>query len=774
MNRSRAIMGVLVGGCLFTIFIAVMFYSEYKEINRIYNEQSRFGHDLVEIRDNVTLNSMGSISAPYDLNFEIVDLMRNIGALSASYDGGDSRLVFFKDEARIILGDFYNSALEVSSTLESLVGVIVARESVFSGLGVHDEASKFVISQFSSSEAMDGIVGNREKFASILVDLLQQQKDYLSVLLSHENVEFVEEGERRLLSLASSARDYAVFSIFGSFFLVTCCGAVLAHQRKKELVENNRIFKEAADRMEAATKTKSLFLATMSHELRTPMNGVLGIAQLAHDGTKEVDTKRHIKTILESGEHLVTILNDILDFSKSEDGKMTLESSLFSFDSILDSIDVAIKPLATSKNISLQFVSRIPKDATVEGDPSRVRQILFNLVGNAVKFTNQGGVTVSLDVVSEREGVSIKVLDTGVGIAPDRIDKVFNPFEQADTSTTRKFGGTGLGLSIVKQLVDVMGGDISVFSRVNVGTEFTLKLPLRVFVQNNTNDDGVVQVQSEVPDGVSPKLKILVVEDNKVNALVLKKMCEGDGHSVICVGDGLSAIDLLKESVFDLILMDNHMPLLNGIEAIKIIRKDLGLTTCIFACTADVFKEAHEAFIDAGANYVLTKPLQFSSLKKAMVSKHSLILGADIPGDSNVVSIARLPLNELPMTEEELTSSELINGGFDEEVKTEILQSLIAEVNKNIDIIIESVAEESLEDLFRALHSVKGVALEVGLKNVSRLSATTESIARGGSMPSYDELQMLVNLLLVNSHQAERMLGFEQDSSVSGGLNDQV
>lgn len=462
MKRVNLLLTFLVVGFLGSVLSTILFFSEHKEINNIYAEQSSLGHELVEVRDNVTLNSIGDIANPYDLNFKIVDLLRRIRTLSMWEEAEDARLTVFKEDVQSVLRDFYASASEVSLTLERLVGVIVARESVFSSLGSRDDSNKFIINQFVSHDLVSGLEYDQQRYANILVELLAQQKAYLSVLLSHENVEFVETGEKRLLELAHEARDWAALAAFCALLFVACAGGVLTHQRKLELEENNRLYKETAEKTEAATKAKSLFLATMSHELRTPMNGVLGIAQLISDSTNEVETKRQVKTIIESGEHLVTILNDILDFSKAEQGKMTIESSTFSFNTIIDSIEVATKPLATKKNIALHFANQIPPNAEVEGDPARVRQILFNLVGNAIKFTQQGGVTVDIDADTVKGGVKIKVLDTGVGIERERLEEIFKPFEQADLSTTRKFGGTGLGLSIVKQLIDTMGGDVVV------------------------------------------------------------------------------------------------------------------------------------------------------------------------------------------------------------------------------------------------------------------------------------------------------------------------
>lgn len=772
MKKANLLLTTIAIGFLGSVLSATLFLSEHKEINNIHAEQSSLGHELVELRDNVTLNSIGDIADPYDLNFKIVNLMRRIRTLSTWEGAEDTRLTVFKDDAQSVLMDFHASASEVSSTLESLVGLVVARESLFSAIGARYDSGKFIINQFVSHDLVSALDTDQQRYASILADHLAQQKAYISVLLSHKNVEFVETGEKRLLELAHQARDWAALAAFGAFVFVVCASGMIVHQRKLELEENNRLYRETAEKTEAAVKAKSLFLATMSHELRTPMNGVLGIAQLIADSTNEVETKRQVKTIMESGEHLVTILNDILDFSKVEQGKMKIESSVFSLNTIIDSIEMAMKPLATQKNIALHFANQIPPNVELEGDPARVRQILFNLVGNAVKFTQQGGGTVDIDADTVKGGVKIKILDTGVGIERERLDVIFKPFEQADLSTTRKFGGTGLGLSIVKQLIDVMGGEIDVFSQVNVGTVFTIRLPMKItFIKQEP--DEMVDAKPEFSIPKTGRLKILIAEDNKVSALVFRKMCEGDGHTVVCVDDGIEAIEALKKNSYHLVLMDNHMPNLGGVEAIKIIRQDLKLNVCIFACTADAFKQAHEDFINAGANFVLTKPLQLSSFKKAVISKQALIMGCETASNANVVCISRLPATELPMTEEELSTSELISGDLEDELKQDILETLISDFDNNIDVIIRSVANDSPSDLFVALHSIKGMALELGLKYVVTLSTSNEAVAKAGSMPSSEQLQMLVNLLLVNSHQAQRLISEKGISGVQSGKNEQ-
>ncbi|MGF1703979.1 ATP-binding protein, partial [Photobacterium makurazakiensis] len=393
-------------------------------------------------------------------------------------------------------------------------------------------------------------------------------------------------------------------------------------QRKK--LEQS--LEQAVMTADASNQAKSTFLATMSHELRTPLNGILGMAQILESSSIDKQQAEHISILIESGNHLLSLLNDILDISKIEEGMLELESVDFTIEGICRPIMSTYDALCNEKGIEFILNNRLPAGKYYSGDKSRIRQLIFNLLSNAVKFTSQGSVSISFTtdnvVKNGCESLLIIVEDTGVGISPERTEAIFDPFVQAESSTTRKFGGTGLGLAIVKQLTNLMEGDIAIESKEGIGTKFIVTIFLKPGEKTESENRPVISLDTHA---LSNSLKILIVEDNNINALVAKTFCKKQGHSVDLAVNGQVAIEKVKEGEFDLILMDNHMPVMDGIEATRIIKQELNDKVVIFGCTADVLKESHEKFIGAGASYVLTKPLKKESFVDALERNRELL-----------------------------------------------------------------------------------------------------------------------------------------------------
>ncbi|UWZ99994.1 CHASE3 domain-containing protein [Vibrio splendidus] len=510
---------------------------------------------------------------------------------------------------------------------------------------------------------------------------------------------------------------------------------------------------------EAAVKAKGDFLSTMSHEIRTPMNGVLGISQIIASQTQEPETKENINIILDSGHHLMTILNDILDFSKVEENKLELDVAPFNFVQVMQPVCSALKPLADEKGIRLLIENNIPKNIQLVGDCARLRQIMFNLGGNATKFTKEGHVSIQADLNRPNNQLILTVTDTGIGIPKDKHEQVFNSFEQADTSTTRKFGGTGLGLAIVKNLVKLMNGDITLTSAVGLGTKFQVSLPM-TWQESKAKDIAIHVVDVETLSCDS--LNILLVEDNRINAIVAQGFCEKLGHRVDHSENGKLAIERLKTTQYDLILMDNHMPEMNGVETTKYIREKLKLDTLIFAYTADVFREAHDNFIQAGVDHILTKPLQQESFFDALqqfssrLPKQTAAEGSS--ENENIVELHRKPIETLRLTEEEISHSEVIQILKDDtEGFSLLIDSTIIEFEQSVDRVIEYYLAKELEPLCRTLHSIKGMSLNLGLNMLSKQALELEVQAKNQQLPDIELLQKLLNRLMVNIHQAQRM-----------------
>ncbi|TFG91440.1 MAG: response regulator, partial [Syntrophobacterales bacterium] len=366
--------------------------------------------------------------------------------------------------------------------------------------------------------------------------------------------------------------------------------------------------RKAKDAAEAATKAKSQFLANMSHEIRTPMNGVLGMTELLLHTKLTEKQQKLAESSYRSAESLLGVINDILDFSKIEAGKLELDTISFDLVKTIQNGVELFSEQARKKAISLDLRLDQNVPVQVEGDPGRLRQVLVNLVGNAVKFTEQGSVTVqvtSFGSEGDYTKVELEVRDTGIGISPDSLRKIFECFSRGDGSTTRKFGGTGLGLTIAKQLVEMMGGELTVESEQGEGSVFRVRVPLRnlsgITVSDITpvDEPGKPEQLPAVSGVVEEKLlgRILLAEDNKVNQEVCAEIITYLGYRVDIVSNGQEAVETFERNSYDLILMDFQMPVMDGIEATRRIRmldREKGMHTKIIALTARVMEGDRE------------------------------------------------------------------------------------------------------------------------------------------------------------------------------------
>ncbi|HWF77264.1 MAG TPA: ATP-binding protein [Caulobacteraceae bacterium] len=380
---------------------------------------------------------------------------------------------------------------------------------------------------------------------------------------------------------------------------------------------------EAQDRgiaAEAANDAKSAFLATMSHEIRTPLNGVLGMAQaMAADALTGVQRER-LEVIRQSGESLLAILNDVLDLSKIEAGRFELEQVEFDLGELMKGAHSAFTALANKKGLSFDLTVDEGAKGVYRGDPTRVRQILYNLISNALKFTEHGEVRVTAALTDE--ALVLMVADTGPGIASDRVGALFDKFTQADASTTRRYGGTGLGLAICRELVQAMGGEIGVESRLGQGTRFLARLPLPKVGEALAPAFLPPPVPAAALDASLPKVRVLAAEDNSVNQLVLKTLLHQIGVEPMVVENGQEAVDAWKDAAWDVILMDMQMPVMDGLTAARAIRQaeaDMGRAkTPIVALTANAMSHQIQQCLAAGMDGHVAKPIEAARLFAAL------------------------------------------------------------------------------------------------------------------------------------------------------------
>ncbi|MGH7025990.1 ATP-binding protein [Brevundimonas sp.] len=376
----------------------------------------------------------------------------------------------------------------------------------------------------------------------------------------------------------------------------------------------------ARDKADAANEAKSSFLGVISHELRTPMNGVLGAAQLLSATRLEGTQREYLSIIRNSGDNLLSLLNDILDMTKIEAGKMNFDVVDVQVDDLQRRITGPFEAQAEAKGLT--FVTALEGEipAVVRGDPLRVCQVVQNLLSNAVKFTDQGEIryTVRGRRISDRRvGFEFSVTDSGSGISREDLERLFQPFTQVDNSSTRKFGGTGLGLTIARRMAHIMGGDITVTSRLGEGSTFTLSIEGEVVEWAKAEEAEVIDADIEGGD----HLDVLVVEDHPVNRMILEAWMGSAGHRTSTAENGQLAVDIAMNQQFDLIIMDVNMPVMDGLTATRLIREGTGVNvdTPVVVLSASARIEDHEAGLAAGADAYLNKPIDFRSLAELMV-----------------------------------------------------------------------------------------------------------------------------------------------------------
>jgi signal transduction histidine kinase/CheY-like chemotaxis protein/HPt (histidine-containing phosphotransfer) domain-containing protein len=486
-----------------------------------------------------------------------------------------------------------------------------------------------------------------------------------------------------------------------------------------------QVLADARDAAEAAGRVRSEFLAVMSHEIRTPLSGMIGVAGLLADMELEPAQRDYVRLILQSGDHLLELINQVLDFSRLEAERVQLEEVDFDPGALARGTVEMCMIQASTKGLHLSAIVGDAVPEAVTGDPGRLRQILLNLIGNAVKFTEQGWISVTLTHEPAADGrvrLLFSVADSGIGIIPDAIERMFQEFTQLDGSTSRRFGGSGLGLAISRRLVELMGGSIAVESQPGAGSTFRFGVTLKLAASGVVGALGMeaasgvqVGLGVQVGSGVEPSLCILLAEDNPTNRLVALRILERLGHRPDAVGSGLEVIAALALTHYDLILMDVMLPDMDGLTATRQIRatEQPEARIAIVGLTAGSSKENLDACLEAGMDAVTTKPVTLARLRAAIAAGRAASVRPPVT-DGGRASTPRL--RELAET-------------LGEEAVAEIVQAFTEDTQSHLATMRAAAARDDTNAIYRCAHSVAGAARNVGAEALAkRASALEETV----------------------------------------------
>ncbi len=505
---------------------------------------------------------------------------------------------------------------------------------------------------------------------------------------------------------------------------------------------------ESTQQAQASSRAKEIFLVNMSHEIRTPLNAILGMSKLLTQTTQNSQQKTYTNAIVQSAENLILIINDILDLSKIQAGQVNIERAGFNMDELVSQLEKILRYKSEEKGLELNTATSVHVPRVLMGDPYRINQILYNLVGNAIKFTEKGSVELWCKLEGEKDGhnqISFSLKDTGIGIDPEYLKHLDQDFSQEDGSVTRKFGGTGLGLSISRRLINLMGGEMNIQSKKGEGTLITFTLSLET---GNESDLPKRSHSTTELKGYQRELlnkKILLVEDNEFNRLLANTILTTYGAIVTEAWNGKIATDLISEQQFDLVVMDIQMPVMNGFEATRYIRETLKLDIPILALTANVVRGEKAKCLNAGMDDYIAKPFEETHLVKticALLQQEAEHLPEPIAN---------------PETTGELYSLVTLKetAGADDAFIKHMLKTFVKQGTESLAQIDKAIAEKDIEALKAIVHKMKPSINYLKMRDISPLVYTVQDWEKGFTAVFDDVLQELKQKLLAVMRQME-------------------
>jgi len=586
---------------------------------------------------------------------------------------------------------------------------------------------------------------------------LQQAAPWLPIIVLSANDDF----DFALRAVQAGTQDFLVKGQADGPIILR---AILYAIKRKELEADLR---KARDEAEASTRAKAQFLAVMSHEIRTPMNGILGMTYLLLAERLPEPHREKVQLIRDSANSLLTILNDILDFSKLEADRMEVTNFTFDIRQTVANITALLSAKAQEQAIALEtdIAPDVPK--LVLGDSGRLRQLLLNLVGNAIKFTLKGKVALRIRVQKAAGGsgfanvvtLRFEVSDTGIGIAPDVIPALFTAFSQGDATVARRFGGTGLGLAICRKIVDRLGGEIGVESTPGRGSLFWFQLPFQKGREETTDPEAASDpAAARAP---AKPLRVLVADDNPINQMVARAYLENSGHSASVVADGQGAIEAVRTGGFDIVLMDVHMPVMDGLAATRAIRalpKPYG-DIPVIALTASAMAEEVETCRAAGMDGHIAKPVDPLALAAALERRYQGggAAARKRPQPPEDAAAPDNPEDALPLLDDQRFNQ--LRTLMDDASMSELADHLILYGLAELDDLEAAVEAGDLAQARRIAHNIKGMFSNFGAEQVAALAFRLQN------RDSAEALRPLVPVIRAAINQTARLLGRETRSS---------